>query len=107
MWSSVCVCVCVCVWLARGSNRQEEQVAPRRVLPGWWVRIGRSCPFTIHVPSASTDSDCIPVTKKEQRDGGRKVHRYVTESDNSAGILHFILAVEFPLTNLALCPAIN
>lgn len=42
-----------CVWLARGSNRQEEQVAPRWVLPGWWMRIGGCCPFTIHVPSAS------------------------------------------------------
>lgn len=53
----------VCVWLAGGSNRQEEQVAPRWGLPAWWVRTGGHWPFTIHVPSASA--------AERAEDGGR------------------------------------
>lgn len=55
-------------------------MAPRWVLLGWWVRIGEHCPFTIHVPSAMAGSDCIPVTKRQQRDGGRKLHCHVKKN---------------------------
>lgn len=103
MWSSACV------WLARGSNRQEEQVAPRRVLPGWWVTIGGRCPFTIHVPSVSADSDCVSVTQREQREGGRRPRGHVgkpTAHFQSCPPLHSRSRLT-ALTDLAPVPVVN
>lgn len=60
-----------------GQTDKKSRWPPRWVTPGWWVRIGGRCPFTIHVPSASANSDSIPVTKKEQRDGGRELYCHV------------------------------
>ena len=106
-----CGCVCVCVWLACGSNRQEEQVAPRWVLPGWWLRIGGRCPFTIHVPSASAGGDCVPVTKRQQRDGGKHgtaiLEKPTDRVFSFSTILHFSLTTEAALTDLAPAPEVD
>lgn len=82
----------MCACLARGSKRQEEQVAPRQVLPGWWVTIGGRCPFTIHVPSGSADSGCVPVTQRDQREDA---HTAMLENLQfiSSNIHDFIVAV--------------
>lgn len=102
-------------WCVRGW--QEGQTDKRsRWHPGGCCRVGGyelvgAALFTIHVPSVSAGSDCIPVTKREQRDGGRKLNCHVRKPTDPLLIfttfLHFVLSAETALTDLALVPVVN
>lgn len=50
----------------------------------------------------------VPVTKREQRDGERKMHCHVRKpTDHFTAVLHFILAAVTALTDLAAAPVVN
>lgn len=102
-------------WFVRGW--QEGQTDKRsRWHPGGCCRVSGyelvgAALFTIHMPSASAGSDCVPVTKREQRDGGRELSCHVRKPTDRLLIfttfLHSVLAAQTALTDLAPLPVVN